>query len=179
MEKRILTACMKCGVFYIPSPNQLCRLQCTSCEKPPLGHHTIKCKRCQQTFCDNLYNTVKCPYCSPAPRGHRRNETSHKRYNPYLNRRREQIDVIESVSHPSYTELRRADVTCGHPPPLQQGQQRRQMEGYETISRPVNTTLRIHTLTPAQPPHQDINATPLCIDLISSSAESDTPNSAE
>nr|XP_045589561.1 uncharacterized protein LOC123751521 [Procambarus clarkii] len=57
------------------------------------------------------------------------------------------------------------------------------MEGYETLSRPVNTTLRIHSLTAAQPPHQDINVTPLCIDLVSSSAESDsesdTPNSAE
>ncbi|XP_069189297.1 uncharacterized protein [Procambarus clarkii] len=119
MERRTSTACMKCGVFYIPSPNQLCRLQCASCEKPPLGHYDIKCKRCQQIFCDNLYKTVKCPYCSPAPRrGHRRNETSHKRYNPYLNRRREQIDVIESIPHSSHTELRRADLTRGHPHPF-------------------------------------------------------------
>ncbi|XP_069177513.1 dentin sialophosphoprotein-like [Procambarus clarkii] len=90
-------------------------------------------------------------------------------YNPYLNRRREQIDVNESIPHSSHTELRRADLTHGQPQPLQQG---RQMGGYETISRPVSTTLMIHSLTPAQPLHQDINDTPLCIDLASISAES-------
>ncbi|XP_069177045.1 uncharacterized protein [Procambarus clarkii] len=184
MERRSSTACMKCGVFYIPSPNQLCRLQCASCEKPPLGHYDIKCKRFQQIFCDNLYKTVKCPYCSPAPRGgHRRNETSHKRYNPYLNRRREQIDVIEPIPHSSHTELRRAHLTRQESQPLHQGQPRRQMGGYETVSPPVNTMLRIHTHSPAQPLHQDINDTPLCIDLASSDScssgsESDTAGRA-
>ncbi|XP_069189950.1 rho GTPase-activating protein gacII-like [Procambarus clarkii] len=178
MERRSSTACMKCGVFYIPSPNQLCRLQCASCEKPPLGHYDIKCKRCQQIFCDNLYKTVKCPYCSPAPRGgHRRNETSHKRYNPYLNRRREQSDVIEPIPHSSHTELRSAHLTRGHPPPLHQAQPPLQMGGYETVSPPVNTMLRIHTHSPAQPLHQDINDTPLCIDLASSDSCSSSSGS--
>ncbi|XP_069194044.1 uncharacterized protein [Procambarus clarkii] len=124
-----------------------------------------------------VYKTVKCPYCSPAPRGgHRRNETSHKRYNPYLNRRREQIDAIEPIPHSSHTGLRRADLTRRHPLPLHQGQPPRRIGGYETISHPGNMMLRIHTHSPAQPLHQDINDTPLCIDLASSSSSSSGEN---
>ncbi|XP_069182178.1 uncharacterized protein [Procambarus clarkii] len=56
-------------------------------------------------------------------------------YNPYLNRRREQSDVIEPIPHSSHTELRSAHLTRGHPPPLHQGQPPRQMGGYENGAR--------------------------------------------
>ncbi|XP_069176208.1 uncharacterized protein [Procambarus clarkii] len=41
-------------------------------------------------------------------------------YNPYLNRRREQIDVIEPIPHSSHTELRRAHLTRRGSQPLHQ-----------------------------------------------------------
>ncbi|XP_069166139.1 uncharacterized protein [Procambarus clarkii] len=128
MERRTLTACMKCNTLYKPSPNQLCRLKCESCAKPLLGHYDIKCKRCQKIFCDNFYKTVKCPFCARAPpsnprRGQRRNHATNGRYNSSGNRRG------------------------------------------------------------AQPSHRDINSTPVCVDLVSSSdasdSETDTDNSCD